>query len=243
MRFSFVILTWNRKAFLERCISSLVSSVGDFCDAEIIVMDNGSTDGTSDFLEQYQNDKRFKLVRLKKNFGLNSYKRLLKLATGEYIVVVDDDVLSFPDDIKGVFSGFMTDFPDFGYLALDVIQNEHTNGAKPGPEFYTDIDRGNKTVLLGPTGGWCTCLRRRDYNKIKYLFNLKRMDMKQSEDGLLSGLIGKWLGLKSGIIKGQCCFHATGPYYSKENGYLDRDIEKYRSAGLSSFVDTYTKFK
>ncbi len=153
MRFSFVILTWNRRAFLERCISSLVSSIGDFCDAEIIVMDNGSTDGTSDFLEQFQNDKRFKVVRLKKNFGLNSYKRLLKLATGEYIVVVDDDVLSFPDDIKGVFSGFMTDFPDFGYLALDVIQNEHTNGAKPGPEFYTDIDRGDKTVLLGPTGG------------------------------------------------------------------------------------------
>ncbi len=45
MKFSYLILTWNRRAFLERCISELVANIGA-SDSEIIVMDNGSDDGT-----------------------------------------------------------------------------------------------------------------------------------------------------------------------------------------------------
>jgi glycosyltransferase involved in cell wall biosynthesis len=243
MRFSFVILTWNRKAFLERCISALVESIGDFDDTEIIVMDNGSDDETHLYLEGYRNDARFKIFRLTKNGGLNSYKKLLRKAKGKFVVVVDDDVLSFPADIKEIFSSYLAEFPDFGYLALDVIQNEYTNGAKPPSDCYVDINLGGKIVQLGPTGGWCTCFRRKDYRKIKLMFDLKNINMGRSEDGLLAGLFHRWLGLKSGIIKGKYCFHASGPYYSKENGYLDRDIEKYKNSGLDSFVEAYEKFK
>lgn len=243
MKFSFVILTWNRKEFVEKCLTSLIESVGDFEDAEIIVMDNGSIDETPAFLTKYENDKRFKVVKLKKNYGLNSYKKLFGKASGEYIVVVDDDVLTFPRNIKNIFESYMNAFPDYGFLALDVIQNEHTNGAKPPPDFYTEIERDGKIIQQGPTGGWCACFRRKDYGKIKILFNLKKINMKTGEDSLLSGLFSRWLKLKSGIIKGQYCFHASGPYYSKENGYLERDIEKYKAAGLEDFAETYQDFK
>lgn len=243
MKFSFVILTWNRKKFLEKCISSLLEGIKDFSDTEIIVMDNGSTDGTPEFLARFENDKRFKIVKLRKNFGLNSYKKLFNKAKGELIVVIDDDVLTFPKDIKNVFESYMTTFSDYAFLALDVIQNEFTNGAKPTEDFYTEDIKDGKIVQTGPAGGWCACFRRKDYRKIKLIFNLKNLNMKTPEDGMLTGLFERWVKKKHGVIKGKFCFHASGPHYSKEYGYLDRDIEKYKDAGLDTFVEAYEKFK
>lgn len=243
MKFSFVILTWNRKKFLHKCISALTESIGGRDDSEIIVMDNGSDDGTREYLDELKNDPRFRIVRLKKNYGLNAYKKLFRLAKGEFIVEIDDDVILFPNDIATVFDSYMAAFPEFGYLALDVIQNEFTNGAKPPAENYQEIERDGKVVQDGPTGGWCTCFRRSDYRKIRLSFFLKDMNMRTSEDGMISGMFREKLKLKSGIIKDVFCFHASGPHYSKEFGCLERDIEKYRAAGLDSFVDMYSNFR
>jgi glycosyltransferase involved in cell wall biosynthesis len=243
MKFSFVILTWNRKIFLEKCLSSLLESIDSVEDTEIIVMDNGSTDGTAEFLKQFENHKNFRIVLRDKNYGLNAYKKLIGKAKGDYIVVVDDDVLGFPPNIKQVFESYMTTFKDFGYMALDVIQNEHTNGAKPTLEHYTEVERNGKIVQQGPAGGWCACFRRKDYQKIKLLFWWSDLSMKNAEDGRLSYLLNKWLKLKYGIIKDIKCFHAAGPYYSREYGYLDRDIEKYKISGLDNFVEMYKEYK
>jgi len=243
MKFSFVVLTWNRKAFLEKCLASLAESIGTFDETEVIVMDNGSTDGTAAVLAAYEGRKGFRVIRLDRNYGLNSYKKLFNKAKGKYIVVVDDDVLTFPKNLKAVFESYMNAFPDYGFLALDVIQNEYTNGAKPTADFYVETERAGKIVQTGPAGGWCACFRKWDYRKVMIPFNLKQLNMKSSEDGQLVGLFAKWLKLKSGIIKGHYCFHASGPHYSSEYGYLDRDIEKYKDAGLDWFVEKYEEYK
>ena len=242
MKFSYLILTWNRRAFLERCISELVANIGA-SDSEIIVMDNGSDDGTPEYLNELKSDQRFRIYLLKKNYGLASYKKLLRKARGEFIVIVDDDVLMFPPDIEGTFASYFSDFPDFGFLALDVIQNEHTNGAKPPDDHYVECVNGEKVIQAGPAGGWCACFKRKSFRKVWLFFELSNISMKAPEDGLLSGLIYRWCGLKSGIIKGKRCFHASGPHYSRENGFLDRDIEKYRMSGLADFVDAYRSYK
>ncbi len=149
----------------------------------------------------------------------------------------------FPPDIEGTFASYFSDFPDFGFLALDVIQNEHTNGAKPSDDHYVECVNGEKVIQAGPTGGWCACFKRKSLRKVWLFFELSNISMKAPEDGLLSGLIYRWCGLKSGIIKGKRCFHASGPHYSRENGFLDRDIEKYRMSGLADFVDAYRSYK
>ena len=243
MKFSFAILTWNRKAFLEQCLASLIESVGDRDDLEILVMDNGSTDGTREYLAQFEADRRFRIFTLGRNFGLSSYKKLFARARGDYVVVVDDDVLEFPDEITAIFESYMTAFVDFGFLALNVVQNEHTNGAKPPDDHYTVVEREGKAVLEGPTGGWCACFRRKDFRKIRFLFNLKKIDMGTAEDGTLAYLFGKWLRLKSGLIRDHRCFHASGPYYSAKYGFVDRDIEKYKDAGLDNFVEEYERYR
>lgn len=242
MKISFVVLTWNRYKFLDLCLTNLVQSVGDLSSCEIIVMDNGSTDGTAAVLDKYEQDAHFRIIRLKKNFGLAAYKKLFAKAKGKYIVIVDDDVLSFPKELDTLFINYMETYTDYGFIALNVIQNEFTDGAKPGMEQYTDDIRGNMAIERGPTGGWCACFRKSDYNKIKWRFWFAKINMKVSEDGMLSLLFNKKLKLKSGLIKNAVCFHACGPHYAKEYGQLDREIEKYKNAGLDSYVEKYRSY-
>jgi GT2 family glycosyltransferase len=243
MKFSFVLLTWNRFKFLEKCLEALIASIDRPEDCEIIVMDNGSTDETPAVLQRYKASQLVKVVTRKKNYGLEAYKKLFALVQGEYIVVVDDDVLEFPRPLDSIFTDYMLAFPDYGFLGLNVVQNELTNGAKPGPDQYVEDIRGEKTVERGPTGGWCACFRRSDYRKLWLRLRFSRLNMKHSEDGFLAVNLKKKLGLHSGIIREAVCFHATGPEYARQYGHLDREIQKYASSGLPSFVAAYKEYE
>ena len=242
MKITFIILTWNRYKFLEICLQNLVKSISNFNGCEIIIMDNGSDDATYKVLEKYENFKYIKIIKLKKNYGLNAYKKLISLVNSEYTVIVDDDVLSFPEGLDLLFTDYMVSYPDYGFIALNVIQNEFTNGAKPPIENYREDVREYKIIEQGPTGGWCTCFRMSDYKKIKWRFLFSRINMKVSEDGMLSYLFSKRLKLKSGLIKNSLCFHASGPHYAKEYGHLDREIEKYANSGMKDTVKTYQQY-
>lgn len=243
MKFSFVILTWNRYKFLEICIEALVKSIDNPLECEIVIMDNGSIDNTSEVLKRYKDKKLFKIIILKENRGLNAYKQLFDAAKGEYIVEIDDDVLELPDKIDTIFYDYMQTFPHYGFIALNVIQNEFTNGAKPDPEHYTEETVNGKTIEKGPTGGWCTCFRRKDYNRLRFNLMFANLNMKKSEDGFLSRKFKDKLGLESGIIKSVFCFHACGPYYAKQYGHLDREIEKYTTSGLKEMANHYRNQK
>jgi len=243
IKVSFVVLTWNRYKFLEKCLAQLITSIENPEDCEIIVMDNGSTDATHDVLKRYENNKTFRIILRGKNYGLEAYKKLFVKAKGDLVVIVDDDVLDFPKNLDTLFTDYMQTFPDYGFIALNVIQNEFTNGAKPGPEHYTEEIRNHKIIEQGPAGGWCACFRKKDFRKVWLRLMFSKIDMKRSEDGLLVDLFRRKLKLKSGLIKNAVCFHASGPYYAKQYDHLEREIEKYASSGLHDYVDTYKKYK
>ena len=243
MRFSFVLLTWNRPQFLERCLKSLVASIAQESSCELILLDNGSTDRTPEILAEYRDRPNTHIITRPNNGGLTEYKRLFNAARGEYIVVVDDDVLEFPPVLDTLFADYMRMFPEYGYIGLNVVQNEHTNGARPGPEQYVEDTRDGRTLLEGPTGGWCACFRRSDYRRLWWKVLFTRFDMRQSEDSFLSANFRRWLSLKSGIIRDAVCFHASGPYYASQFGHLDREIEKYQRAKLDTLAEQYAGFR
>lgn len=244
-KYTFTILTWNRLSMLSICLPALYNSIQEKNNCEIIILDNHSSDGTWDFLKVFKDknrDLKIRILRAPWNLGLTGYKILFFLAKGDKIVEVDDDVLMFPDKIDSIFSKYINSFPDFGFIALDVIQNELTNGAKPSPasEHYIEIERENLIMEQGQTGGWCSCF---DKKRIPmFLFYLKPINFKSGDDGLIV-FLNKLMGLKSGIIKGIKCLHASGPIYSKEYGLIQRDIEKYKKSGLDDFVDNYREYQ
>jgi len=64
-RVSVIILNWNTKHFLEKFLPSVVQT--NYQNLEIIVADNGSTDGSADFVRE--NFKSVKLITFDKNYG------------------------------------------------------------------------------------------------------------------------------------------------------------------------------
>lgn len=243
MKFSIVILTWNRHAFLEICLRELVKSLSKCHSYEILVMNNGSSDRTREVLEPYQGQEHFRIFHSEKNLGLNAYKKLFRESQGEYIVTVDDDILEFPLNFDSIFLEYTELFPDYGYFALNVVQDERTNGAKPGPENYLDEKKNGKTMQLGPAGGWCSCFRQSDFAKIRLRFNLFPLSMRHPEDGFITRNFKKRLKLKCGIIKDVLCLHACGPFFAKQFDHLDREIAKYSKVGLKEIAAQYEKIR
>lgn len=238
---SFVMLTWNRKRFVELMFSSFYKNISKEFVYEFLIIDNGSIDSSVELLKNYmENDPSIKVWFNKKNKGLEEYKKLFSKCKGEYIILIDDDVIEFPFHFDKIMVDYISSSKIFGILALDVIQNEYTNGAKPGKESYKDIVIKDKTVSIGPAGGWCAIFKRKNYQKIKPLFHLVgKLNMKKGEDSVLNFFFRVVLRLKNGIIKDVKCLHANGPYYSKQYGFLERDIEKYKISNLNEFVDIY----
>lgn len=90
--FSIVIPTYNRAALLEAALESVFAQ--EFTGFEVLVVDDGSTDGTQEMLARYSGQVR---VLRQENQGQGAARNLgIQHATGEYVVFLDSDDLWFP---------------------------------------------------------------------------------------------------------------------------------------------------
>ncbi len=85
--FSVIIPAYNRAAMLERALSSVFSQ--DFSDYELIVVDDGSTDGTPEMLTMYRDD--ITIIR-QQNRGVSAARNAgLRHARAPWILFLDSD--------------------------------------------------------------------------------------------------------------------------------------------------------
>ena len=229
---SIVLLTWNRAPFLEICLREMFAAFDPDVTREVILMDNCSSDTTPEILSKYAAMPNVRVVCNKKNMRLNAYKKLFSMARGRFVIEVDDDILQFPPRFDKTFLEYFEAYPDYGYLALNVVQNEKTSGAKPDSSCYADDVRGEKIVEEGPVGGWCSAFRRIHYWLASPLVAFMSLSMARPEDGVLSGIVGKIFRKRMGIIKNAVCLHATGPEYARMYGLLGREKEKYIAGSM-----------
>lgn len=92
--FSVVIPVYNREDSIRRCIDSVLEQrFGLF---EVVVVDDGSTDGTGQVLRSYS-DQRVRTFR-QENGGVASARNAgANLARGEYLLFLDSDDMAEPD--------------------------------------------------------------------------------------------------------------------------------------------------
>jgi GT2 family glycosyltransferase len=88
---SIVIVCWNNKAYLEPCLESLYEA-GLHSSFDVVVVDNGSTDGTQAMLhEKYP---EVQLIENGQNVGLSrASNQGIKATQGRYVLLLNDDTL------------------------------------------------------------------------------------------------------------------------------------------------------
>jgi len=93
-----ILPTYNRLSVLKSCLSAFSNQTNK--NFEIILIDDCSSDGTKEYIENYD-FKNLKYIRLKERSGPYFARNIaIKKAIGKIIIFVDSDVIVFPDFIE-----------------------------------------------------------------------------------------------------------------------------------------------
>src|SRR5580658_7720254 len=96
---SVTIVTYNSGRFIKRCLDSVLAQ--RYPNKEIIVIDNASTDGTIDILEQF--DTRCQIVYNEENVGFAAAQnQAIRLSSGDWVMTLNPDVLLLPNFIQAL---------------------------------------------------------------------------------------------------------------------------------------------
>lgn len=90
IKYSFIVPVYNTEKYLKKCLDSLVNQT--YKDFEIIVVNDGSTDKSSNIISKYQKKYKNIIVINKENEGLSMARnRGVQKSSGKYIIFVDSD--------------------------------------------------------------------------------------------------------------------------------------------------------
>ena len=88
-QFSVIIPLYNKAPYVQKTVGSVLAQT--FGDYELIIIDNGSTDGSSEIVAGFT-DPHIRIVRLEKNVGVsNARNKGVELSTAPYITFLDAD--------------------------------------------------------------------------------------------------------------------------------------------------------
>jgi GT2 family glycosyltransferase len=117
MKVSVVIVTWNAKSYVAECLQSMRENCQ--IPAEIIVVDNASSDGTPELVRSVFPECR--LVETGANLGFAKGNNIgIALATGKYLFLVNSDVKILPGCVENLVE-LMEANPDMGLAGPQML--------------------------------------------------------------------------------------------------------------------------
>jgi glycosyltransferase involved in cell wall biosynthesis len=111
---SIIVPTRNRSAILARCLKALPAGARGLAMPEVIVVDDCSNDETRQVVDQFCIDTRWPVLCLRQDrpLGANAARNAaLRVAHGEIIVIIDDDVLVTEGWLSKLTAGLSDDCP------------------------------------------------------------------------------------------------------------------------------------
>ena len=123
MKLSVVIVNYNVKYFLEQCLDSL-EQAAEGIDHEVIVVDNASTDGSTEYLtSRFPN---IKWMACRENNGFSKGNNIaIAQAKGEYILLLNPDTIVTKEAITGCVE-FMDTHADAGACGVYMLRTDGT---------------------------------------------------------------------------------------------------------------------
>ncbi len=175
IKVSVIIPNWNGNELLKDCLRSLVGQ--SFKDFEIILVDNGSTDDSVSFIENFFPD--IKIVKLEKNFGFaKAINEGVKASAGKYVIFLNNDTQADKDFVKHLIlcadshpevisvNSKLLNFYDRKIIdGVGILINEAGQARSIG---WQEKDRGQfdkEQYIFGATGG-ASLFKRKDFIKV-----------------------------------------------------------------------------
>ncbi len=122
---SVIIPAYNVEAYLTECLDSLFDGIAQLPQgtAEVIIVNDGSTDGTPSLLAEYKNNHLFRQID-QENAGQSAARNAgLRAASGEYVCFFDSDDYILPDALAKAISflreNAAADIVEYDYTELD----------------------------------------------------------------------------------------------------------------------------
>lgn len=122
--FSIIMPVYNVEHYLSESINSILMQSGDW---ELIIVDDGSCDNSSNICDYYKKiDNRINVFHKNNNDGVSSARNYgIEKATGKYIVFVDsDDVIDI--NFLSIIQGYLNDDIDLIHYGWYYIDGKHT---------------------------------------------------------------------------------------------------------------------
>ncbi len=105
---SLVIPNWNGKDLLERFVPSWLAAIESYPGSEVLVVDNGSFDGSAEWLRA--NYPQVRLLALEQNLGFGGGSNAgFRAAKNEIVVLLNSDMRVEPDFLQPLLDGFTDD--------------------------------------------------------------------------------------------------------------------------------------
>ena len=149
--FTFLINAYDYVDDVRRCVESILANTSG-ASVEVVVVDNGSTDGTADYLEEAQRQhNNVKVIHCDHVVGDAAGKNIgLKQARGRYILLMDASVEVVGDMLQPVAEQLADrSVGVFGPYGLTTDDMQH---------FHEEVDRGDADAMQA----YCMSFRRDD---------------------------------------------------------------------------------
>ena len=153
---SVIIPVYNSKMYIEMCLASVLEQ--DYKKLQIIIVDDGSTDGSGDICDRYALlDSRVEVIHTVNGGSVKARKEGLKIAVGDYVGFVDSDDYIDSNMISTLVDELEKNEADFVHSGYKEIKGDFVSSC---------INFKNETIRLEGNG------ERKEFIK-KYLLDIK----------------------------------------------------------------------
>jgi GT2 family glycosyltransferase/tetratricopeptide (TPR) repeat protein len=217
---SIIILTWNQQPYTQKCIESVLEHT---CSPfELIVVDNGSTDGTAEYIQTINRTHTacisVKVIANKENAGFaKGCNQGLAVFSGDYAVLLNNDVVvtsgwltslirAFDDHQQLGIAGPMTNFVSGPQQVVNPAYDTHgLGGLVQYAEAHTSR-YGGQIVPQWRIAGFCMVIRRSVIEKIGGLDERYAIGNFEDDDFCVRAHLA---GFKAAVVK-DCYVHHYG---------------------------------
>jgi GT2 family glycosyltransferase len=240
---SIIMLTFNQLAMTRQCVESLTAHTDH--DYELIVVDNGSADGTKEYLEQLAAERaNIKLIFNEKNVGFSKANNQgMRIAKGDYILLLNNDVILVDGWLDRLLLCLDSD-PGIGMVG-PATNNAVARQVVEQKVNYDDADiqRFACMQLLNNAGQWfpvhriigfCMLVKKEVIEKIGMLD--ERFGPGGFEDYDFCLRVNQ-AGYKIMVVSDVFVYHVGGQGYHKNN----LDYAKLREQNVQIFIEKWCR--